>query len=129
MNNSSGYLELYHIVNDVHNKDGLGTHFGSLKYANDLLKSYKNKQIEKVSILIMNPVRLSCDYILYNNLNIVLNKLYKDKIITEEEKKINSFFNLRKLLYDKYGYDGCVYKNNIEDKGNDTYIVFFTDKL
>jgi hypothetical protein len=84
-----------------------------------------------------NPLYIGRDYRFHDNLSKVVTELYKDKVITKSEKEDligniysdrATFDNLRKLLHDKYGYDGIIYRNNIEDRGSDSFMgdTYFT---
>jgi len=106
---------LYHATNTTWSEPeikGLGFHAGTLKAAKDRMKSFRFN---------INP------HI----------KMYKDHIISKDEKnefiriydEYATFKNLRKLLHDKYGYDGFIYRNNIEDRGSDSYAAFFPEQI
>lgn len=83
---------LYHATNHTWNKPeiiGLGFHAGTLKAANDRLKSFSmkiNPHIKKLKIKLKNPLYIGRDYRFHNNLTKVAIELYKDKIINKEEK-------------------------------------------
>ena len=133
----------YHATNSTWTKpeiSGLGFHVGTLKAAQDRMKSFNmiiNPHIKMFHIYIKNPLYISRDYRFHNSLTKVATELYKDKIISKSEKEDfirvysddATFDNLRKLLHDKYGYDGLVYRNNIEDRGSNSYILFYPEQL
>jgi len=135
---------LYHATNSTWTKPemyGLGLHAGSLKSAKDRMKSFRmniNPHIKMFKFHLKNPLYLSRDYRFHNDLTKVVTELYKDKIITKDEKydligniysDRASFDNLRTLLHDKYGYDGIIYRNNIEDRGSNSYIAFYPEQV
>lgn len=134
---------LYHATNstwDVPEISGLGFHAGTLKSAKDRMKSFRmniNPHIKMFRFHLNNPLILSRDYRFHNDLTKVSNELYKDRIISKQEKDDfiriysdeASFENLRKLLHDKYGYDGVIYRNNIEDRGSNSYIAFYPSQI
>lgn len=134
---------LYHATNYTWNVPKikyLGFHAGTLKAAMDRLKSFQmkiNPHIIKLKFHLKNPLYIGRDYRFHDNLTKVSAELYKDHIINKNERdnfiRIYSedvtFRNLRNLLYDKYGYDGIIYRNNIEDRGSDSYIAFYHDQI
>jgi len=134
---------LYHSTNYTWEKpeiNGLGFHAGTLKAAMDRMKSFDykiNPHILKLKIYLNNPLYIGRDYRFHNNLSKVSTELYKDRIINKREKydfcQVYStdatFENLRKLLYEKYGYDGIIYRNNIEDRGSESYIAFYPKQI
>jgi len=134
---------LYHATNYTWDQPefiGLGFHAGTLKAAKDRLKSFNfniNPHIKMFKFNLKNPLYIKRDYRFHNNLTKVATELYKDKIISKYEKdqfirvydNNATFDNLRKLLYEKYGYDGIIYRNNIEDRGSDSYIAFFPNQI
>lgn len=96
-----------------------------------------NPRIIKLKIHLENPLYLSRDYRFHDNLTKVATELYKDRIINKKEKEEflrvysdeATFDNLRTLLHDKYGYDGIIYRNNIEDRGKNSYIAFYPEQI
>jgi hypothetical protein len=134
---------LYHATNytwTIPDIRGLGFHAGTLKSAQQRMKSFQfeiNPRILKLKIHLKNPLYLKRDYRFHNDLTKVANELYKDNIISKREKdkfiqiydKDSTFDNLRKLLFKKYGYDGIIYRNNIEDRGSQSYIAFFPEQV
>lgn len=119
---------------------GLGIHVGSEKAAQQIIKNSRlqiSPQIKELYLAINNPLSLSRDYRFHNDLTKVSTELYKDGIINKSEKDefirvysdYATFDNLRKLLTDKYGYDGVVYRNNIEDRGSESYIAFSPNQI
>ncbi len=143
INDASDDEVLYHATNytwTVPEISGLGFHAGTLKSAKDRMKSFSfniNPHIKKLKIHLNNPLRLKRDYRFHNNLEKVSKELYKDGIINKSEKdefckmyeKEATFDNLRRLLHDKYGYDGITYRNNIEDRGSTSYIAFLPEQI
>ncbi len=143
INTISDSYETYHATNTtwkIPEIKGFGFHSGTLKSAKDRMNSFNmsiNPHILKLKITIKNPLYLSRDYIFHDSLTRVATQLYKDDIISKKEKdefiRIYSddatFDNLRKLLHDKYGYDGVMYKNNIEDRGSISYICFYAEQI
>ena len=137
------YEPLYHATNstwDIPEISYLGFHLGTLKSAKDRMKSFDydiNPHIKIFRLKLKNPLYIGRDYRFHNNLTKVATELYKDKIISKKEKddfiqmysEYANFSNLRKLLYEKYGYDGIIYRNNIEDRGSNSYIAFFPEQL
>jgi hypothetical protein len=121
--------------------NGLGFHAGTLKSAKDRMKSFRmniNPHIKMFKFHLKNSLYINRDYRFHNDLSTVVTGLYKDKIITKNEKEDlidniysdrATFDNLRKLLYDKYGYDSIIYRNNIEDRGSDSYIAFYPNQI
>ncbi len=134
---------LYHATNSTWNipkMSGLGFHLGTLKSAKDRMKSFTmniNPHIKMFKIHLKNPLYIGRDYRFHDNLSKVATELYKDRIISKEEKNTfiqvyddnTTFDNLRKLLHDKYGYDGIIYRNNIEDRGSNSYIAFYPNQV
>lgn len=134
---------LYHATNYTWTKPeivGLGFHAGTLKAAKDRLKSFSakiNPHIKMLRMNLKNPLYIGRDYRFHNNLTKVATELYKDGIINKEEKNDfcrvyddnATFANLRNLLHDKYGYDGIIYRNNIEDRGSNSYIAFYPEQI
>jgi hypothetical protein len=134
---------LYHATNSTWTNpemSGLGFHAGTLKAAKDRMKSFRmniNPHIKMFKFHLKNPLYIGRDYRFHDNLTKVSNELYKDKIISKEEKDAfiriyddeATFENLRKLLHDKYGYDGIIYRNNIEDRGSNSYIAFYPEQV
>ena len=135
---------LYHATNStwvIPEINGLGFHAGSLKAAKDRMKSFRmniNPHIKMFIFHLKNPLYIGRDYRFHNDLIKVTTELYKDKIITKNEKEYligniysdcSTFDNLRKILHDKYGYDGIIYKNNIEDRGSYSYIAFYSEQI
>jgi len=118
----------------------LGFHVGTLKSAKARLKSFRmniNPHIKMFKIHLNNPLYINRDYRFHDDLTKVSNELYKDKIISKDERNKfiqiydsdATFKNLRILLENKYGYDGIIYKNNIEDRGSNSYIAFHPEQL
>ena len=133
---------LYHATNstwDTPEIKGLGFHAGTLKAAQYRIRSFTmniNPHIKMVRLNIKHPLYIGRDYRFHNDLSKVSKELYKDGVISKDEKNIYSqvyssatFENLRKLLQNKYGYDGIVYRNNIEDRGSLSYIAFFPEQI
>jgi len=134
---------LYHATNSTWTNPefrGLGFHAGTLKSAKDRLKSFNmniNPHIKMLKINLKNPLYIGRDYRFHDSLTKVSNELYKDGIITKDEKnkfirvydEDATFENLRNLLHDKYGYDGIIYRNNIEDRGSNSYISFYPEQI
>lgn len=135
---------LYHATNSTWTKpemSGLGFHTGTLKAAKDRMKSFRvniNPHIKMFRFHLKNPLYIGRDYRFHDNLTKVVTELYKDKVISKSEKEDligniysdrATFDNLRKLLHDKYGYDGIIYRNNIEDRGSDSYIAFYPEQV
>jgi len=134
---------LYHATNSTWIKpemSGLGFHAGTLKAAKDRMKSFRmniNPHIKMFKFNLNNPLYIGRDYRFHDNLRKVSNELFKDKIISKEERDKfirvydddATFENLRNLLHDKYGYDGIIYRNNIEDRGSDSYIGFYPNQI
>jgi len=120
---------------------GLGFHAGTLKAARDRLKHnqipVEHQIIKKLRMKLDNPIFLHRDYRFHNDLSKVAKELYKDHIIDKEDRdeftrmyvKSVNFDNFRKLLIDKYGYDGIIYRNNIEDRGSNSYIAFLPNQI
>lgn len=134
---------LYHATNRTWDKpklSGLGFHAGTIKAAVDIISDYKymiNPTIKKVKFKFNNVVNLKSDYTFHNDLIGVVEKLYKDGIISKEDKNEYArlytpdidFNNLRKLLLEKYGIDGFEYINAIEDKGSNSYIALDVNNI
>ena len=134
---------LYHSTNHTWKKpeiNGLGFHAGTLKAALDRMKSFQfkiNPHVIKLKMYIKHPLHINRDYRFHNDLTKVSKELYKDGIINKNEKDNFSqvysdyatFDNLRKLLHEKYGFDGIIYRNNIEDRGSESYIAFFPEQI
>lgn len=134
---------LYHSTNSTWTKPeirGMGFHAGTLKAAKDRMKSFSmkiNPHIVKLKMYLENPLNISRDYRFHDSLTKVSSELYKDGIINKKEKENfcqiyssdSTFENLRKLLHEKYGYDGIVYRNNIEDRGSNSYIAFYPEQI
>lgn len=134
---------LYHATNSTWNvpvMNGLGFHAGTLKAAKDRMKSFRmniNPHIKMFKFDLKNPLFINRDYRFHDSLTKVSNELYKDKIISKQERDNflriyddnATFENLRKLLHEKYGYDGIIYKNNIEDRGSNSYIAFYPEQI
>src|SRR5690606_5754357 len=135
---------LYHATNSTWTKpemSGLGFHGGTLKAAKDRVKSFRvniNPHIKMFRFHLKNAKYIGRDYIFHDDVIKVVTERYKDKDIPKSEKddligNIYSdratFDNLKKLLHDKYGYDGIIYRNNIEDRGSDSYIAFYPEQV
>jgi len=136
-------IVLYHSTNYTWKKpeiNGMGFHAGTLKSAEDRMKSFKlqiNPHIIQLRMNIKKPLYIGRDYRFHNDLSKVSKELYKDGVINKGEmndfsqvySNYATFDNLRKLLHDKYGYDGVIYKNNIEDRGSESYIAFYPEQI
>jgi hypothetical protein len=134
---------LYHATNStwrIPEINYLGFHAGTLKAAMDRFKSFQmkiNPHIIKLKFHLKNPLYIGRDYRFHDNLTKVSTELYKDRIISKDEmndfirnySEDATFKNLRNLLHDKYGYDGIIYRNNIEDRGSESYISFYPEQI
>ncbi len=134
---------VYHATNttwkDVR-MSGLGFHGGTLRAAIDILSQHRyliNPVIKKYEFKFENMVHLNSDYVFHNDLLKVVEKLYKDDIISKKDREefgrlyvddIN-FDSLRNLLLNKYNIDGFQYRNNIEDRGSDSYIALNSSNI
>ena len=58
----------------------------------------------------------------------MINKSEKDDF-SQVYSDYATFDNLRKLLHEKYGFDGIIYRNNIEDRGSVSYIAFYPEQI
>ena len=136
-------IVLYHSTNHTWKKpeiNGFWFHAGTLKAALDRMKSFRlqiNPHIIQLKMSIKKPLYIGRDYRFHNDLSKVSKELYKDGIINKSEldnfsqiySNYATFDNLRKLLHDKYGYDGVIYRNNIEDRGSESYIAFYPEQI
>ena len=126
-------LVVYHSSPDKFNvfdtsKDG--AHFGTLEQARNLKKTGKKKP-ESYYLSIHNPLRMN-DVGVWNDFNGLFSRLYNDDIITSEESDYIwsewQYTDARgwqaiKDTLNKKGYDGIIYQNEVEGKG-DSYIAF-----
>ena len=117
---------LYHATNSnwvKPNMGGLGFHAGTLKSAKDRMKSFTmniNPHIKMFKFNLKNPLYIGRDYRFHNNLTKVSNELYKDKIISKEERDKfiriyddkATFENLRKLLHKNMNSVKLIYDYN-----------------
>lgn len=116
-------------------KPDIGYHFGTLQAATDrMLDLERDYDIFPYKININNPLRLR-DIGAWADFKDVADELLKLGVISENEYfKAEEFARtqglsgdehkiLRNILKNK-GYDGIVYRNDSEDKGNDSFIVF-----
>ena len=107
------------------------THFGTEKAARDRMdyKKNKNGKIYKVQLDIRNPFTIK-DFAGNHYDRVYAFDLRDKKKISQEEMEAITFLQdpaqLRAALLAKVkelGYDGFVYKNRYEDKGNLSYVI------
>lgn len=107
------------------------THFGTEKAARDRMdyKKNANGKIYKVQLDIRNPFTIKDFPGIHYDRVYAFELRDKKKISQEEMEKITMLQNpaqLRAALLAKVkelGYDGFVYKNRYEDKGNISYVI------
>ena len=127
----SGPIIAYHgTVDDITQFRPL-THFGTEKAARDRMdyKKNKNGKIYKVQLDIQNPFTIK-DFAGNHYDRVYAFELRDKKKISQEEMEAITFLQdpaqLRAALLAKVkelGYDGFVYKNRYEDKGNISYVI------
>lgn len=106
-----------------------GLHLGDAGQAEDRFKAigYGTGRTFSVYAKIKNPLRVTDNEA--NFLFELRNRLKNDGLITEEEySTINSKQDLINKIK-QLGYDGLVYKNEVEGYGRDSYVVFDDDQL
>jgi len=106
-------------------RSGVGPHFGTKEQAEFVskVKGGDKGVVKEVELDIKNPIRLE-DRNAWENLG-VLQQLREQEIVSEEETQTlarDEDFDVKELLKSK-GYDGIVYANTAEGKG-DSYITF-----
>lgn len=131
-----------------HDMSGIGTHFGTeaaaIAAVNDLHEFEPGKgKIIEVELAIKNPLRMR-DVEEWNFLEDVMYELNSIGIISDDrfkeikEHMINackddisscrqyysSTWNMLRREIENAGYDSIVYKNENEDRGNDSWIVW-----
>ena len=107
------------------------THFGTEKAARDRMdyKKNANGKVYKVQLDIRNPFTIKDFAGNHYDRVYAFDLRDKKKISQEEMEKITMLqdpVQLRAALLDKVrelGYDGFVYKNRYEDKGNISYVI------
>jgi hypothetical protein len=121
----------YHGTTDSITKFRPLTHFGTEKAARDRMdyKKNKNGKIYKVQLDIRNPFTVK-DFAGNHYDRVYAFELRDKKKISQEEMEAITFLEdpaqLRAALLAKVkelGYDGFVYKNRYEDKGNISYVI------
>lgn len=121
----------------------IGIHFGTTESAKDRINSLaddnKIKQGDSWNLMsgyldIKNPLRIEDGFgdeknfihtLLHSESNIKKEDL--DYLEAEKNKEQTDPKHLRKIILDvlkRNGYDGIVYKNNIEGGGKDSYVIF-----
>ncbi|MCD6653449.1 MAG: hypothetical protein LT067_01605, partial [Sulfurovum sp.] len=124
---------------DTFDRGDIGFHFGTQKSANDRLR-HTNKidygNIMPVYLKAKNLIRLKDMRFWYDTAKIA-KELYKESILNKDEKnqfttniydKNAKMSNLREILLSK-GYDGIIYKNAVENKGEDSFIVLSPNQI
>ncbi|MDG2756005.1 hypothetical protein R7P80_03145 [Vibrio sp. 2092] len=93
-------------------------------------KFVKESAVKRANLILRNPIRMS-DLGVWSPLDIAreakLDSSQVDKIMSQtnlEEK----YSQLKRIFLDM-GVDGIIYKNQIEDSGIDSYIVFSEDQI
>lgn len=121
----------YHGTTDDINQFRPLTHFGTEKAAHDRMdyKKNKNGKIYKVQLDIRNPFTIK-DFPGIHYDRVYAFELRDKKKISQEEMEAITMLQdpakLRAALIAKVkelGYDGFVYKNRYEDKGNISYVI------
>ena len=126
-----GTIIAYHGTTDDISQFRPLTHFGTEKAARDRMDYKKNKsgKIYKVQLDIRNPFTIK-DFAGNHYDRVYAFDLRDKKKISQEEMQAITFIQdpaeLRTALLAKVkelGYDGFVYKNRYEDKGNLSYVI------
>jgi len=126
-----GPIIAYHGTTDDISQFRPLTHFGTEKAARDRMdyKKNKNGKIYKVQLDIRNPFTIK-DFAGNHYDRVYAFDLRDKKKISQEEMEAITFLQdpaqLRAALLAKVkelGYDGFVYKNRYEDKGNLSYVI------
>lgn len=116
-------------------KPDIGYHFGTLQAAMDrMLDLEREYDIFPYKININNPIRLR-DVGAWADFKDVADELLKLGVISENEYlEAEEFAKTQSLRGDEHkvlrdilksnGYDGIIYKNDSEDRGKDSFIVF-----
>ena len=126
-----GPIIAYHGTTDDISQFHPLTHFGTEKAARDRMdyKKNKNGKIYKVQLDIRNPFTIK-DFAGNHYDRVYAFDLRNKKKISQEEMEAITFLQdpaqLRAALLAKVkelGYDGFVYKNRYEDKGNLSYVI------
>ena len=126
-----GPIIAYHGTTDDISQFRPLTHFGTEKAARDRMDYKKNKsgKIYKVQLDIRNPFTIK-DFAGNHYDRVYAFDLRNKKKISQEEMEAITFLQdpaqLRAALLAKVkelGYDGFVYKNRYEDKGNLSYVI------
>ena len=126
-----GPIIAYHGTTDDISQFRPLTHFGTEKAARDRMdyKKNKNGKIYKVQLDIRNPFTIK-DFAGNHYDRVYAFDLRDKRKISQEEMEAITFLQdpaqLRAALLAKVkelGYDGFVYKNRYEDKGNLSYVI------
>lgn len=119
----------------------IGIHFGTKKAADERLFNLdiNDGNVSPYKLSLKNPIRLR-DVGAWADFKPVADELLKKGIITQTEYNTAEKFAKTQKFWEKEhkvlveilkskGYDGIVYKNDSEDAGSDSYIVFFTNQI
>jgi len=110
-------------------KEAVGVHFGTKEQADFVASARKGASTKEYIIDVKNPIRLE-DRNSWSHSG-VLSQLFEKNIITREQYDEYIYnketYDVREILREK-GYDGIVYSNTAEGKG-DSYIAFSNEQI